>query len=292
MEKTIGFIGTGKAACSFGKHISMSGGPDFRVSGYLGRAEVSSKEAAEFVGCESYSNAGDLFAKSDMIIFAVPDGLIASVWADLKNIANTSGKIIAHLSGLHSSLIFEGANESLAGSIHPLTAIFDKHTAYEKLNGAYFTIEGGESFKTMASSLLIKTGNSFAIINSDKKALYHAASSTVSNLVCALAYSGESLYGACDLPKEFTENAWRSLFLENAQNVATLGPVQALTGPLERVDTDTVAEHIRALESFDAIYAKAYIALSTILVDTAQEKHPERDYTGIRNLLALYLEKQ
>jgi pantoate--beta-alanine ligase len=286
MTQKIGFIGTGKAAYSLGRHIASLGGPDFAVSGYLGKSEAASAEAAAFVHAKSFPNASSLFAASDLIIFAVPDGSIASVWNSVRDIAIASGKTVAHLSGLHSSGIFDGADSARTGSIHPIAALFDKKSAYTKLKGAYFTIEGGAIFQESAAGLLKKLGNPFAPIVADKKVLYHAASSTVSNLVCAITYAGASLYKDCGLPKDFAENAWRSLFLENAKTVAEFGPVQALTGPLERGDADTLAQHLHAISEYDPRYADAYLALSTILLDTAREKHPTRDYAEIEKLLS------
>jgi predicted short-subunit dehydrogenase-like oxidoreductase (DUF2520 family) len=290
MTYKIGFIGTGKAAYSLGQHIALLGGQDFAVSGYLGKSRSASEEAAAFTSANAFADAEALFAVSDLVVLAVPDGVIAAVWTDVRDIAAASGKLVCHLSGLHSSRLFAGADPDKAGSIHPIASLFDKKSAYTKLRGAYFTIEGGTAFCVFASGLLKKLGNPYAPIEADKKVLYHAASATVSNLVCAITYAGASLYENCGLPGDFAGNAWRSLFLENAQNVAEYGPVQALTGPLERGDRDTIAQHIRALSAYDARYADAYAALSTILLDAAHAKHPERDYTEIHDLLTAYAE--
>jgi predicted short-subunit dehydrogenase-like oxidoreductase (DUF2520 family) len=285
MTQNIGFIGTGKAAYSLGRHIALRGGPAYTVAGYLGKSAEAAEDAAAFAGGAAFSHAKALFAASDLVVFAVPDGTIAQVWASVRDAGAASGKGIAHLSGLHSSQIFAGADPARAGSIHPIAALFDKKSAYTKLKGAYFTIEGGDAFQEIATGLLKKLGNPFAMIRAEKKSLYHAASSAVSNLVCAITYAGASLYENCGLPADFAENAWRSLFLENAQNVAEYGPVQALTGPLERGDADTIAKHLSAVSAYDARYADAYRALSTILLDAAREKHPDRDYAEIERLL-------
>lgn len=285
MSYKIGFIGTGKAAFSLGKHISLFGCGEYVVSGYLGRNPASAEEAAAFAGGKAFADAREIFEASDLVFLAVPDGSIAPVWESVADTAASTGKIVAHLSGMHSSLIFEGAKDGRAGSLHPILAIFDKTTAYKSLEKAYFTIEGGAPFIDFASGLLKKTGNGFAEIAADKKTLYHAASSTVSNLVCALAYAGKSLYEACELPSDFSDNAWRLLFLENAKNVDKLGPVSALTGPLERADAGTIEAHLRALSAYDSKYGDAYRALSLVLLDTAREKHPDRDYSAVEEEL-------
>ena len=104
----------------------------------------------------------------------------------------------------------------------------------------------------------------------------------VSNLVCALAYEGMETFKACGLDEDFAESAWRSLFLGNAENTASVGPVRALTGPVERGDAATVARHLAAL-SGDA--REIYLLLSRTLVETARLKNPDRDYSELTGIL-------
>jgi predicted short-subunit dehydrogenase-like oxidoreductase (DUF2520 family) len=240
-----------------------------------------------------YDTAEELAGECDLLLLTVPDGKIHDVWARLREAlpAGRSEKdralFIAHCSGSLDSRIFDLAPAESAfvsfGSIHPLVAVHDRETAFKNLDGAYFTIEGGPKFTKFAAGLLTGLGNPFCRIDARQKTLYHAASVLVSNLVCALAYEGMETFAACGLDSSFAESAWRALFLGNAENIAKLGPVSALTGPVERADTATIARHIAALTGDTK---EMYILLSRTLVETAQRKNPDRDYSGLMSLLS------
>ena len=283
--KRIGFIGAGKAGFSLGRHVSERGGGEYEVAGYFSRDPEAVRAAASFAGGRAFENAEGLAAECDLLLLTVPDGQISDVWRQLRtaNLHHSDSLLVGHCSGSQGSDVFGSiADNSVFGSIHPLVALHDRETAYKRLVGAYFTIEGGASFTSFASDLLTTLGNPFSIIAAEKKTLYHAASVMVSNLVCALTYEGMETLKACGLDEGFAENAWRSLFLGNAENIASLGPVRALTGPVERGDAGTVARHLEALTG-DA--REIYLRLSSALINAAQEKNPGRDYSGIRQLL-------
>jgi len=281
--KRIGFIGPGKVGCSLGRYISENGG-GFSVCGYFGRNETAAAEAAAFAGGSAFGSAEELAAECDLLLLTVPDGQIAGVWEDLAQDLPDSEEplYVGHCSGSQSSEIFQPKAGCHFGSMHPILAVHDRENSYKNFAGAYFTIEGDEAFKNIAGELLSAFGNPFETIDASQKTRYHAASVIVSNFVCALAYEGMETFKACGLGDEFADNAWRSLFLGNAENIGNLGPVLALTGPVERGDADTVARHLKAL-SGDA--REIYLLLSKTLTETASRKNPERDYSELIKLL-------
>jgi len=304
VTKKIGFIGAGKVGFSLGRHISERA-YGFKVCGYYSRSPESAREAAAFAGGSAFGTMEELAGECDLLFLTVPDGQIADVWAQLLP-ALTDSKhgralYIAHCSGSQDSRIFTprpdaepylcagaGTGELTVpahlyfGSLHPLLAVHDKTTAYENLADAYFTVEGDPAFTEIAGALMTSLGNPFCKIEAEQKTLYHAASVMVSNLVCALAYEGMEVFKACGLDAGFAESAWRALFLGNAENIAALGPVSALTGPIERGDTATVAKHLDALTGDTK---EIYLLLSRALTETAQRKNPERDYSELKVLL-------
>ena len=294
--KKIGFIGAGKVGFSFGRHIYERAGASYSVVGYYSNSPESANAAALFAGGKAFNTVNELAEECDLLLLTVPDGQIADAWISLKNkiesapIKDNKQKrllCIGHCSGLYDSNIFERPTgqtryEYAFGSIHPIMAIHDKETAYQKLQDSYFTIEGDAAFIDFTEDLLANLKNPFSTIDADFKTLYHAASVMVSNLVCALTYEGIEVFKACGLDDEFAENAWRSLFLGNANNIASLGPVLALTGPMERADITTIKKHLDAL-SGDA--RDIYLSLSRVLIETAQLKNPDRDYSELRKLL-------
>ena len=282
--KRIGFIGAGKVGFSFGRHIKENAKEEYSVCGYFSRDPASARVAAEFAGGRAFETAGDLARECDLLLLTVPDVHIHDVWEGIQNAMPNGQLHLAHCSGSLDSRVFNqsGSTRFSFGSIHPLVAVCDRENAYKKLNGAYFTIEGDPSFTAFAENLLTTLGNPFSTISPEKKSLYHAASVMVSNHVCAIAYEGMNTFKACGLDEGFSENAWRALFLGNAENIARLGPVQALTGPVERGDTATVECHLNVLSGREK---DLYILLSRTLIEIAQQKNASRDYSALISLL-------
>jgi len=284
-SKSIGFIGPGKVGCSLGRHIAEKGGDGFQVCGYFGRDPAATREAAAFAGGRAFDTAEGLAAECDLLLLTVPDKEIENVWASLAErlLPGRDGLLyVGHCCGSQGADTFCPKPGCHFGSMHPLIAVHDKKNSYKIFDGAYFTIEGGEDFKAFAGNLLTSLGNPFCAIEAEQKAQYHAASVMVSNLVCALAYTGMETFKACGLDDGFADKAWRSLFLENAENTASFGPVSALTGPVERGDAATVALHLGSL-SGEA--REIYLLLSRTLTEIARIKNPGRDYSDILKLL-------
>ena len=284
MIVNVGFIGPGKVGCSLGRHITEKGGDGIKVSGYYGRDKASAEKAAALSGGRAYGSPEELAAACNLLLLTVPDKQIADVWVSFSGKLAERDKLlfVGHCSGSQSSEVFRPHPGCHFGSVHPILAVHDKESSYKNLDAAYFTVEGDEAFKDLASGLLTALGNPYCAIDADQKTKYHAASVMVSNLVCALAYEGMETFKACGLDEDFAESAWRSLFLGNAENTASVGPVRALTGPVERGDAATVARHLHTL-SGDA--REIYLLLSRKVTETAQHKNPDRDYSEMIKLL-------
>lgn len=284
--KKIGFIGAGKVGWSLGRHIKERGGPAYSVHGYYSRGVDAARGAAAFAGGQAFASAEELAAGCDLLLLTVTDGQIADVWSDISAALTVNRErplCVGHCSGsLNSEVFGSGPSSCSFGSIHPLLAVHDRERGYENFAGASFTIEGGEAFTGLAKDLLSTLGNPFCMIDAGQKTLYHAASVMVSNLVCALAYIGSETLKTCGLEEKFAKNAWRSLFLENAENIADVGPVHSLTGPVERGDAATVAQHLDKLSGDDR---DIYLLLSRRLIESAQKKNPDRDYSELALLL-------
>ena len=70
----------------------------------------------------------------------------------------------------------------------------------------------------------------------------------------------------------------------NLAHLIEHGPVSALTGPIERGDTQTVQKHLSCLTDKDD--RQLYALLGLEQVKMAQEKHPEQDYGELTDLLS------
>ena len=279
-QMRIGFVGAGKAGFTLGKYMTEG---NVHVSGYYGRRRESAMEAANFTGTNYFETIEEILASSDALFLTVPDGALEPVWNSLKQYPLT-GKCICHCSGAMSSAVFSGIDQTGAFgySIHPLFAIHDRLQSYREISQAYFTIEGSPEYLQFWLQFFEALGNPVRLLGPDHKVLYHSAAVFASNLVTALFETGVGILMKCGFDRDGSEQALVPLFLHNCQNLVKTGTAEALTGPVERGDTDTILRHLQALSEEEK---EIYVCLSKVLAGIAKEKNPERDYSLIWKIL-------
>ncbi len=316
----IGFIGAGKVGCSLGKYFAENGRESgLNVKGYYSRSSKSTKDAAHFTESEAYESIEALTDECDVIFLTVPDGSIRDTWQQVRE-SDIKGKTICHCSGAMSSRdAFEGIEETGAFgySIHPLFAVSDRYNAYRELTGVFFTLEGGRG-KAAAEGhsagcgapaeaesagaggcgkaaamhspeflqlkeAFAKMGNPVRIIDGADKTTYHCAAAIASNLVCGLIDESLALMQRCGFAEDEAVKALAPILMGNMAHIAKDGPTESLTGPIERNDVSTVGKHLECLQGGEE--KELYRLLSRRLVQMAQQRHRDRDYSRMSELL-------
>ena len=142
--------------------------------------------------------------------------------------------------------------------------------------------------------------NRIVEISTAEKVKYHAAASIASNQVVGLIFmavelmkeAGISEMSAYELLKPLVENNVRSIFetAERQEHASCTGEeseyrgcAQALTGPIERNDTETVRKHLEHMDRPQ--WETAYRAMGTVVTELAQKKHPKRSYETMKKIL-------
>lgn len=276
----IAFIGAGRVGCSIGKYLSESGIP---IAGYYDSTKESADSASRFTACEAFSSLESLVAHSTLIFLTTPDGLIQPVWEQIRPLPIT-GKIICHCSGALPADAFTGIEQTGAYgcSLHPMLPFSDRFSSYRQLKHAFFTTEGQEAAVQTVTELFSSLGNTVCRIKSECKPSYHAAASILSNQVIAVLDTGYRLLESCGFSREEARNATKELVRLNIENVLQHDCTAALTGPIERGDVQTVQKHLACLPQDDQ---EMYRVLGTKLVQIAEQKHPDHDYTRLQSLL-------
>lgn len=280
----IGFIGAGKAGCSLGKYFSgKATQANIQVSGYYSLIEEEARWAAEFTCSTCFGSIEDVIAASDILILSTPDGAIKNVWETIKK-DNIKGKVFCHLSGSLSSDVFSGIEEYGAYpiSIHPMFAFSDKESVYTQLKDVRFTLEGEVYAVSLWKSIFAKLGNEAIEISKDVKPKYHVAASILSNHVVAVLNVGYHLLAECGFSDIEARQFSKMLVTNNLEHVIDTGCVSALTGPIERGDTETVKKH---LEVMDKETKDLYRVCGLELVRIAKTKNPDRNYIEIEKIL-------
>ena len=278
----IGFIGAGRVGFTMGKYMKLHGAD---VAGYYSRTPEHAKEAATFTDTRYFADVKELINLCDAVILTVSDSAISNVFSDLceKCGQELNGKLLCHTSGATSSRVFENTSYQIYGySIHPIYAISDRYESYKHFSNAFITIDGDKEKLCEITGLIESVGLHLAVIDSDSKSKYHAASVMASNMVCGLYGAAIRLMTECGFGEDAAAQALAGLFRDNAIGAAENGPVKQLTGPLERNDIATVRGHLGALSSEDAML---YRTAAAEVLKLAKVKNEGRDYSEMERLL-------
>ncbi|PLS31322.1 hypothetical protein Uis1B_0838 [Bifidobacterium margollesii] len=307
----IGFIGAGRVGCALGSHLKRS--PLVQISGYFSRSQTNAQSASDAIGGQAFHTLEALVRGSDMILVTTPDDAIAAVWRELRAIPGlpedghiagspaVSGMSIGHCSGCLSSAVFDDAERFgvSAFSMHPMQAVSerfavdDERRPVDQLEGAFFALEGDRRVTEMMVQLLARLGNPNRIIRPEDKTRYHAAAVMASNLPIALWHQAVETLASCGFTESQAREALTGMIEHNAAAFCERGAKASLTGPVERADVGTVRAHLEALDAANsdpesgATAARIYRVLSQALLDVAEEKNPNRDYTELRDLLSM-----
>lgn len=276
----IGIIGAGKVGTTLGKYLSIHGK---NVTGFYSRTHESADEAATFAETETYSSLCKLVEKSDVIFITTPDGVIHQVWGDLLH-QDISNRIICHFSGSLSSHVFSGREEAGASgiSMHPMYAFSDKFHSYEQFHTAYLTLEGDPEAVAVMKPMWEAIGHHVLTLKAEDKIKYHAAAAMASNEMLGLMQASLDILSECGFSEKDSMALLTPLVQGNIASMLEKGCVNALTGPVERGDAQTVRKHLQALEGSKA--GKIYQSLGSTMVELAKRRNPDRDYTPVRML--------
>lgn len=212
---TVRVIGRGRAGRSLATALGRAG---WGLGGVLGR-EDDARDAASGV---------------DLLVLAVPDDAVAAVARSVDPVRST---VVAHLAGSFGLDVLEPHERRAA--LHPLASLPSPEVGADRLRGAWFAIAGDALIEEVVTAL---DGRAFQVPD-DRRAAYHAAAAIASNHLVALLAQVDRIAEDAGVPYD----AYLDLVRATVENVAVLGPVDALTGPAARGDEVTIARHLAAL---------------------------------------------
>jgi len=220
----VGVVGAGRLGTAFADALRTAG---LDVAGPAGRGAVPAGEA---------------------IVLCVPDAEIPAAAAAVAGAA----PFVGHTSGATplEALAPATAAGAEAFCLHPLQTFAGGDPApAERFAGAGCAISGSSaSARSVAHGLAGSLGmDSFDLADSDRAA-YHAAASIGSNFLVTLEAAAERLAGTAGLQPDEARRVLTPLVRSTVENWSTLGPERALTGPIARGDSETVARQRAAIE--------------------------------------------
>ncbi len=257
MEKVIGIAGYGRVGGSMAMALSRRGWEVHILTRFPDDAPFHfyPRERAE-----------QFLKKARNFIIAVRDSDIRNM-AHLLSRLDVEGKRFLHLSGALTSRELEPIRErgGFIGSFHPLQTFPRRDPSL--LENIYFSFEGDQEARALASTLVQEFGSRLFDINPDKKTLYHAAAVFASNFADAMWIIADMLM------KEVSDEGFRvmePLVRTTLDNALRMGPEEALTGPARRRDTITIEKHLKELEKHPHL-ERIYRAITEFILQHFEE---------------------
>lgn len=210
---------------------------------------------------------------SETIIIATQDDEIESVASLIADNVDP-GTNVFHTSGSLSSTILAPLRSRgcPAGSIHPLVSVSDPELGAARFKGSYFCIEGDPEAVSCAQAIVDDLGGMSFGVDTQKKALYHAAAVMACGHLVALLDSAIGLMMDCGLNNDLAKKVLLPLVSSTLVNVEKQTLAKALTGTFARADSQTFERHLTALSLIgDDRVREIYLLLGDISLDLALE---------------------
>ncbi|MEX0592214.1 MAG: DUF2520 domain-containing protein [Nitriliruptoraceae bacterium] len=280
----IGVIGPGRAGTTVAAACVRAGWPVVAVAG--GSDASRARFAASIAGVRTMEVA-ELPAGVDLVVVAVPDRAIAEV-VDAMAVAGSLDERhrLVHLAGAHGCAPLRRAG--LAGAriaaCHPAMTMPATRIEPDVLVGAAWavTVPSGADDRWAQQWVEGLGGQPFSVAES-ARVNYHAALTVGANAVGAAVATARQLLLAAGVnrPEAFLD----PLVAASIGNVLRDG-ASALTGPVVRGDSDTVAAHLAALAADAPSLADAYRHLTWAILAQAKRMMTADDVARIETVLA------
>ena len=215
--------------------------------------------------------AAEAAGRAEVVVLGVPDASIARVCAALADEgALRRGQVVMHLSGAFGLEVLEAAGSAGAETLalHPLQTFPTVESAIARMAGTPIAVTSSDEETASKGERLARDaeGEPFRLAE-EVRPLYHAAAVFASNYLVSVTAQAESLFKAAGLPDPL--EVFMPLARASLENVATLGPEAALTGPVVRADAVTVRRNLEALRERSPDAVAPYVALADLTLHLA-----------------------
>lgn len=209
------------------------------------------------------------------IFLAVPDAVVPEMAHALAGQGDApEGCAAFHLSGALSTDVLAPlhARGYAVGSFHPLQSLAHPVTGAERLPGSWISVTGAPAAVAVARRLTSVLGCRILTVPEARRPVYHAAAVMASNFLPPVMDAACRLLEQAGVPHEEALPALLPLVRGTLENIQERGVDGAVTGPVARVDLETVALHLRALDGADRrLYAVLGLELLRLLGDALPE---------------------
>jgi predicted short-subunit dehydrogenase-like oxidoreductase (DUF2520 family) len=268
-SRKFGIAGSGRVARSLGKLLNDRG---LRVVAIASRNPARAAAAAAFVGSGAQAvTYAELPSKVARVLIAVSDDSIEQIARILA--ADLREGIVLHTSGIYGTDVLAPLieQENSCAGLHPLQTIATPEQGLDKLPGSTFSIAGSGRAAQWAEQIINLLEGEMVRIAPDRKPTYHAAAVMASNYIVSLIDAAVQVMGAAGVEPEPARRGLAPLIEASVEN-ALKQPEEALTGPIQRGDIQTLELHLEGLASLPPSIARLYRSAGMHTVQVARRQ--------------------
>jgi len=268
--KSLNIIGCGRVGRTLGRLWFDSG--TYLVQDVLTSSVQSASDAIDFIGAGRAVQQLAEMRAADVWMLAVPDRQIAQVAVDLAHLTGAIQPGIAfHCSGALpatelSSLADVGWQ---VASAHCLLSFADPARTLNQFADTPCALEGDPAATTELAPSFTHIGAQCFPLKSEDKLLYHAGAVFATNFLPVLQAVANQLWAESGVPANLAAQLNATLLKNAVDNILTLGPAGALTGPAARGDLALVQRQGDAVTAWNESAGDAYRTLSQLAAKLA-----------------------
>jgi predicted short-subunit dehydrogenase-like oxidoreductase (DUF2520 family) len=269
--KSLNIIGSGRVGRACGRMWAQAG--VFGIQDVLTRSRASAAEAVSFIGAGHAVGRLEEMRGADVWMIATRDDAIVSSCVTLAASGKvTPDDIVFHVSGATPSGDLKAVKDkgALVASVHPIKTFADAGQAVETFAGTYCSAEGDAEALKVLRPAFERIGAKVFDIEPGMKPIYHAGGVFACNYLAALIEAALRAHEKAGIPRDASLAALEPLVRETVDAIFEHGPARALTGPISRGDTATVARQMTRVKEWDREIGELYRSLGLLAVALAE----------------------
>lgn len=265
-------VGCGRAGRSLARLWSEAGA--FSIGQVANRSIDSARSAVEFIGQgraveRLEAIAAEDWLAEDWLMLAATDGELAGIAARLAARMPAPPALAFHVSGAEAAEVLRPLDCPVA-SVHPVCPFSEPSRALELFAGSYALGEGDARALDLVLPAFAAIGAETMRFSPVDKRRYHAATIAASNFLNVIDDLALGLAGSAGLEPDKALKVIVALQRAGLANIERAGPMQALTGPIERGDRE-VCERLARTPGVSG--NELFMALARATVELADRKH-------------------
>jgi len=262
----VGIVGTGRVGAVLGAALQQAG---HRLVAVSGVSEQSRARAAALLPGIPVRSVEEVVARGELVLLTVPDDVLPGLVAGLSATSSwQAGQLVVHTAGRYGTAVFEAASghHILGMALHPVMTFSGTSMDVARLADCCFGITAPEALRPVAEALVVEMGAEPVWIKEQDRPMYHAGLAHGANHLGTLVAQAIQIVGSAGV--QDPQRLIAPLLHAALDNALRLGD-GALTGPVVRGDTGTVAAHLAQLNEQTPDIRPTYVALARATAERA-----------------------